>query len=61
MLITYFGGERCELTEKVIMKSVETIYRAKSIWIDEINNSFLNDEMKERYLRLVESRLDRLS
>lgn len=61
MLIKYFGGERCELTDKVITNTVETIFDAKPNWIEEINNSFLSDEMKEKYIDVVESRFDRLN
>ncbi len=60
MLINYFGGERCEIKDKVIHKTVESIFHAKPGWIQEINNSFLSEEMKEKYIAVVESRLKRL-
>jgi serine/threonine-protein kinase HipA len=60
MLIEYFGGEKCELSDKVIAKTVAAIVNAKPDWIEEIHNSFLSDEMKEKYIDLVESRFERL-
>jgi serine/threonine-protein kinase HipA len=61
MLTDYFGGEKCEINDKVITKTVNTIFNAKPIWVEEINNSFLSDEMKEKYIDVVESRFQRLS
>ena len=61
ILIDYFGGERCELNDKVISNTVETVFKAKPGWIEEISNSFLSDEMKEKYIDLVETRFERLS
>ncbi len=61
ILIDYFGDERCELNDKIINKTLETIYNAKSGWIEEINNSFLSNEMKEKYIDIVESRYERLN
>jgi serine/threonine-protein kinase HipA len=61
MLINYFGGERCEINEKVITNTVDTLFHAKPGWVEEINNSFLSDEMKEKYLNVVASRFQRLS
>jgi serine/threonine-protein kinase HipA len=61
MLINYFGGERCELNDKVITNTVQKIFGALPGWIEEISNSFLSDEMKERYINVVESRFERLS
>ncbi|MCK5704720.1 MAG: HipA domain-containing protein, partial [Cyclobacteriaceae bacterium] len=60
MLINYFGGERCDLNDKVITSTVQTIFDALPGWIEYINNSFLSDEMKEKYIDVVESRFERL-
>lgn len=60
MLINYFGEERCGINQKVITNTVDAIVNAKPSWIEEINNSFLSDEMKEKYLDLVASRFQRL-
>ena len=61
MLIIYFGKEKCDLTEKVIDKVLKSIIVARPKWIEEINNSFLSSEMKEKYLELVDSRFARLN
>jgi len=61
MLINYFGGERCDLNDKVITSAVDTIFKAKPEWVKEIDNSFLSEEMKEKYLDVVEARFKRLS
>ena len=61
MLINYFGGERCDLNDKVITNTIQTIFDALPGWIEFINNSFLSDEMKEKYIDVVESRFERLS
>ena len=61
MLINYFGGERCDLNDKVITSTVQTIFDALPGWIEYINNSFLSDEMKEKYIDVVESRFERLN
>jgi len=61
MLIQYFGGERCELNDKVITHTVTAISDAKPGWFEEIHNSFLSEEMKQKYIDLVESRFKRLS
>jgi serine/threonine-protein kinase HipA len=60
MLIMYFGGERCGINDNVITKTVNTICDAKPEWIKGIKNSFLSDEMKEKYMDVVESRFKRL-
>jgi len=61
MLINYFGGERCDLNDKVITSTVQTIFDALPGWIEYINNSFLSDEMKAKYIDVVESRFERLN
>lgn len=61
LLIIYFGKEKCDLTEKVIDKVLKSIIVARPKWIEEINNSFLSSEMKEKYLELVDSRFARLN
>lgn len=61
MLIQYFGGERCELNDKVITNALAAISNALPDWIEEIHNSFLSEEMKAKYIDLVESRFEKLS
>ena len=60
MLIKYFGKEICELTDKVINKVLNSISNAVPKWKDEINISFLSEDMKKKYVELLNSRLSRL-
>jgi serine/threonine-protein kinase HipA len=60
-LINYFGKERCELTDKSIDKVLETISLSVPKWKELINNSFLSQEMKDKYQTLLETRLNNLS
>lgn len=61
MLVDYFGIERCELPVKSIDKVLETIASAVPRWKELIAISFLSPEMKDKYLELLQARLDVLS
>ena len=56
--IDYFGKERCELTTKSIDNVLATISASVPKWKEWIGNSFLSQEMKEKYLTLLERRLE---
>ncbi|MBE0648059.1 MAG: HipA domain-containing protein [Bacteroidales bacterium] len=58
ILVDYFGNERCELTSKSIDKVLETISSAVPKWEEWINISFLSNDMKEKYHKLLGTRLD---
>jgi serine/threonine-protein kinase HipA len=60
MLINYFGQEKCDLTVKVIDKVLDSVNDATPKWREVIGISFLSDEMKEKYIALVNARLERL-
>jgi serine/threonine-protein kinase HipA len=60
MLISYFGQEKCDLTDKVIDNVLDSITGAIPKWREEIGISFLSDDMKEKYIDLIDSRLERL-
>jgi len=60
LLINYFGQEKCDLTDKVIDKVLDSITNAIPKWREEISFSFLSDEMKEKYIALINARLERL-
>jgi len=60
LLINYFGQEKCDLTDKVIDKVLDSITNAIPKWREEISISFLSDEMKEKYIALINARLERL-
>ena len=61
ILVSYFGIEVCELTEKSIEKVLETISLAIPIWKTLIDISFLSKEMKGKYLDLMDIRLTTLN
>ena len=61
ILINYFGKERCELTDKVIDKVLETITSAVPHWKEVINISFLSPDMIKKYNDLLNSRLSILN
>lgn len=58
ILINYFGKDRCNLTDKVVEKTFDSIQKAISSWFDLIEISFLSDEMKSRYRILLQKRMD---
>jgi len=60
ILIKYFGTEQCELTDKVIDNVINSIRNAVPKWREEIGISFLSEEMKQKYIDLLNSRLNRL-
>jgi len=57
ILIEYFGLGRCELTAKSVDKVLDTISSAIPVWKSLIDSSFLSNGMKEKYLKLLETRL----
>ena len=61
MLINYFGKEKCELTNIVINKVMDTIKTAVPEWIELINISFLSSDMINKYHDLLQARLAKLN
>ena len=57
ILINYFGKERCDLTDKVIDRVLESITSAVQGWRELINISFLSPDMKKKYNDLLNARL----
>ena len=57
ILVNYFGMERCELTIKSVDKVLEVISIGVPKWREMIDISFLSKEMKEKYHKLLETRL----
>ncbi|MCF6142361.1 HipA domain-containing protein [Flavobacterium sp. K77] len=55
--IDYYGKERLQLNEKTIASILEQMKKAAPEWNQLLEISFLNDDMKEKYLELLESRL----
>lgn len=58
ILVDYFGMERCELPAKSIERVLDTISSAIPLWKDLIAISFLSQGMKDRYIELLDKRLD---
>lgn len=59
--LNYYGKERLGLNEKTIDTIVEEIQDKLPKWRELIEASFLSDLMKESYLSLLKSRMERLN
>jgi len=57
VLVNYFGKERCNLTNPIIERTLGTIHAALPSWVDLIGFSFLSDEMKNKYMNLMQKRV----
>jgi len=57
LLVNYFGKERCNLTDKIIGQSLETIKTAIPLWFEFINTSFLSVVMQDKYRQLLQKRI----
>lgn len=55
--VDYYGKERLQLNEKTIATILEQIKKATPEWKKLLEISFLSDDMKEKYLELLESRI----
>jgi serine/threonine-protein kinase HipA len=60
ILTDYFAKERLGLTDIVIDKTIKGIKNQKEKWLELIHISFLSDEMKTKYVELLESRWSRI-
>jgi serine/threonine-protein kinase HipA len=58
VLIDYFGKETCELTDKSIDRVLESFLLSIHKWKELIEISFLSEEMKKKYLSLLDTRLN---
>ncbi len=58
ILIDYWGRERCNLPDKIISKTVETLRSVISSWEETIRISFLSFEMQEKYIQLLTNRVN---
>lgn len=58
VLVDYFGKERCNLADPVIERTLETIQSALPSWFELIDISFLSDEMKDKYAKLLQNRIE---
>ncbi|MER3316661.1 MAG: HipA domain-containing protein [Allomuricauda sp.] len=53
----YYAKERLQLNEKTIETILQDMFQAKEKWEDLISISFLSDDMKEKYSKMLEHRL----
>ena len=58
ILVSYFGKERCNLTDKIIKRILERIQTEIPAWFSLIDISFLSNEMKDKYKNLLQKRID---
>ena len=56
ILMDYFGKEKCKLTDKSIESVLADIKNGMKSWPGWIEKSFLSDELKEKYMVLLEKR-----
>jgi len=61
LVFNYFGRERLGLSEKSIDEVLKQINKTKTSWVELIEISFLSDDMKTKYLHLMEERMKRLN
>ncbi|AWG22857.1 phosphatidylinositol kinase [Flavobacterium faecale] len=55
--IEYYAKERLQLNEKTIATILDQMKKATPKWKELLEISFLSDEMKDKYLELLESRV----
>ncbi|SHG25910.1 serine/threonine-protein kinase HipA [Flavobacterium micromati] len=55
--IEYYAKERLQLNEKTIATILEQMKKATPKWKELLEISFLSDELKEKYLELLEARV----
>jgi len=53
----YYAKERLQLNEKTIETILQDMFQAKEKWEELISVSFLSDDMKEKYSKMLEHRL----
>lgn len=57
VLIDYFGKVHCGLTDKVIENTLQALFKAKEAWFELLSECFLKDELKEKYIKLLNERM----
>ena len=58
IMINYFGKDRCNLTDKVVERTFNSIQNEIPSWFDLIEISFLSEEMRDKYRNLLQKRID---
>ena len=59
-LVDYFGGDRLQLTNRVIDKVMLELKQVRTTWEQLLAVSFLSEQMKDKYLSVLEDRFLRL-
>lgn len=59
-LIDYFGKERLGLSEKIMQEEMQNFQKADPLWKKLLNESFLSQKMRDKYLTLLQNRKTRL-
>ncbi|MBT4969654.1 MAG: hypothetical protein HOM80_11660, partial [Bacteroidetes bacterium] len=58
VLTNYLGKERLSLNETTINNTINELSDTKQKWFKLLENSFLSDELKEKYHTLLINRID---
>lgn len=58
ILIDYLGRQRCNLTDRIIDKTITAIQEKLPFWFDQLKDSFLSDDMKMKYEALLRKRIN---
>lgn len=59
-LVDYFGRNRLQLANRVVDKVLQELKQARAAWEKLLAAGFLSEEMKEKYLHVLEDRFTRL-
>jgi serine/threonine-protein kinase HipA len=58
ILFDYFGKEQCGLNEKIIQNIIESTTKVLPYWFELIDISFISQNMRENYKRLLKERIN---
>jgi serine/threonine-protein kinase HipA len=59
-LIVNFGKDRLGINDKVMEETLQVFQKAKPMWLNLIDISFLSESMKEKYSNIIVNRLNRI-
>ena len=59
-LVDYFGRNRLQLANRVVDKVLQELKQVRAAWEKLLAASFMSEEMKEKYLHVLEDRFTRL-
>jgi serine/threonine-protein kinase HipA len=58
-MLVYYAKERLGLNDRTIDTILSDMNKSLSKWIELIEISFLSDSMKEKYLKVLDNRMNR--